>query len=161
MKIWKILAVTLSVLLFGGIMVIFGGLDRIFIRDIYDRVTLREKFTFTEDWQEIDFGNDNMPKKDIQMISINVEPPTRFDPVTPGFVLVDGKVAKPEMYLVDVEGNRFDLSWVRSVGESNGSYGNEELENLKVPFKKLFVRSDVPFNSSLVQWTEYNIKDMK
>ncbi len=80
--------------------------------------------------------------------------------------MADGSLAQPEVELVDEFGKVYNLSQ-ESMGEDGIAFGlfdpASHLENLPRDrtFPTVRIRSALPIECSMIQWTAYNFRDRK
>lgn len=126
---------------------------------------LESNLLLTSDWKEIDIKNLVKIEKDINYISILLEPP--YETFTPsrggGIKIPSGEVVNPEIKLLDEDGKEYLLTYGGSRRFSNNEYANYRYQiNLPVDKKydKMLIRSDAPIKTQKIIWSSYNARDL-
>ena len=126
---------------------------------------LESNLLITSNWKEIDIEKLVKVEKDINYISILLEPPYKTFTVGGGggIKILSGEVVNPEIKLVDEEGKEYLLAYGGSRLSSNKEYANYRYQiNLPVDkkYEKMLIRSDVPIKTQKIIWSSYNARDL-
>ncbi len=127
-------------------------------------VTLQKNIFITSEWKEINTRNLVKIDKDINYISIVLEPPYETFASSEGIKIPSGEVINPEIKLVDEDGKEYSFAY-----SGARLYGNNEYANYKYygdfpvdkEYEKLLIRSDSQIKAREIQWSGYNTEDLK
>jgi hypothetical protein len=153
-----------------GISLIFIGLFvyiNFFFGKYIKETVLESNFLITSDEKEIDIKNLVKIEKDINYISILLEP--SYETITfsdgGGIRIPTGEVVNPEIKLVDEDGKEYLLAYGGSRSSApRNEYANYRYEvDLPVDkkYEKVLIRSDIPIKTQKIIWTGYNARDLK
>ena len=126
---------------------------------------LESNLLITSDWKEIDIKKLVKIEKDINYISILLEPPykTFTSSGGGGIKTPSGEVFNPEIKLLDEDGKEYLLAYGGSRLFSNNEYANYRYQvNLPVDkkYEKMLIRSDTPIKTQKIIWSSYNARDL-
>lgn len=129
-----------------------------------EEVVLEENALISSEWKNINSQNLIKADKEINYISILLEPPFETDTPKGGIKNADGKIINPEIKLLDEDGKEYLLNYSGSRHYENGDYANYRYDTTlptgKI-YEKVLVRSDFPINARKIIWSGYDVKDLK
>lgn len=127
-------------------------------------VVLGENILISSEWKNINSQKLIKADKEINYISILLEPPFEADTPKNGIKDADGKIINPEIKLIDENGKEYLLNYSGSRRYENSNYANyscdEGLPTGKI-YEKVLFRSDFPIKAQKVIWSGYDVKDLK
>ena len=122
--------------------------------------TIKNQTTLTSAWMEIVPSPPLKPERDVQAIMIDVEKDYAGELERGGIVrLPDGSAIKPEVQLLDMDGDTYNL-------ELNGQFGNDRIlysipDELKgKQFRRVLIRSERPIHCRKIIWRCYFYRDV-
>jgi len=155
----------LIIAIVGAVLIIVVGIyafNRMFYRSYYLDIVLLENATISADWLEIESDGRIIARKDLQFISLLLEPSYKLDPYSNAIVTPDGRKINPEIMLIDTDGNEFHLTYIKGrIGEAGeqASYGYKPDFPLKTRFSRVKIRSEIPIKTKAILWSGYDIRD--
>ncbi|MCY7377573.1 MAG: hypothetical protein LH472_16570 [Pyrinomonadaceae bacterium] len=129
-------------------------------------IVLESDFLITSDGKEINIKNLVKIEKDINYISILLEPSDETITFNGGggIRIPSGEIVNPEIKLLDEDGKEYLLAYGGSRHYGNNEYANYRYQvDLPVDkkYEKVLIRSDIPIKSQKIIWSGYNAKDLK
>lgn len=122
---------------------------------------IKGAITISSDWIEITPDKPLKPTRDVQMITIALEPPFQGEFEAKAIRTPDGSLVQPQVQLVDQNGNTFELNYGGFRGRMAMDFSNFDKLPKDREYKTVRIRSDKPINCKKILWSCYNWKDLK
>ncbi len=151
-----------------GTLIIFGGLFiyiNFFFGKYLNETVMEDSFLLASEWKEIDIQDLVKIEKEINYISILLEPP--YKAITEGgrrgIKVPGGEIINPEIKIIDEDGKEYLLTYGGSRYSGYDEYANYRYQtNLptNTKYKKVLVRSNIPIKAQKIIWISYNARDL-
>ena len=96
------------------------------------------------------------------MVVLDLDKSIKTEPGGLGLVLPDGSIVRPQIELVDKDGETYELNvpslFLSNTGEILAYFSGSDLPNGKT-YIKVRIRSDSPVRCNRVFWRNYNLWD--
>lgn len=126
----------------------------------FNDVVLAENISISSEWQEIDVTDKIMFRGDDRFVAIKLQEPFIGNFEKKGIEGPDGQIFHPEVIFVDNDGIEYALSYRGFLGRTKPKYGNlSQLPPDRV-YRKMRIRSAIPFQASEITWTYYSAIEM-
>jgi hypothetical protein len=145
-----------------GFAVIVGFVFSPFVsRYPYTDIVLAENVSISSQWQEIDVTDKIAFRGDDRFVAIKLESPFIGNFEKQGIEGPDGQIFHPEVIFVDNHGIEYALTYRGFLGRMRPKYGDlSKLPPGRV-YRKMRIRSAVPFQASKITWTYYYTFQMR
>lgn len=147
-------------LIFIAVTCMFFMKMTIFRTSPFKDIEIARDVEITREWNEIDVEGRIKPRGDVTFLSVKLQA-LSHEFGNPGITASDGTIFNPEIKIVDDDGQEYQFTYMGAMGNKRTDYEHKtaayngnytQLPDGKV-YKKLLIKSAIPFKADAIYWT--------